>query len=194
MKALRCIFIFTIKRSLGGGHIFVPTLGTERRGVQFMDIAIVQDIRNLMAVTENVKQALEVLEGDNAVWARRREEKDLIKLIDRVKEMETDVSMMMSHFVCVSRRDEGGRITEGLCHAFACLNNLFQDLKKARKDLNDAYIHPEEIKQMEIDWGRFMKTITQIQKHLHHGKTYAGDDVLLSSKEEERNGPFPEAC
>ena len=159
-----------------------------------MGLAIVQDIRKLMAVTENVKRALKVLEEDNAVWARRREEKDLTKLIERVKELETNVSVMMSHFVAVSRRDEGGRITEGLHNAFACLNNLFQDLKKARRDLNDAYIHPGEIKQLEIDWGRFMKTIGQIQKHLHHGKTYAGDDVLLSSKEEERNGPFSEAC
>jgi hypothetical protein len=159
-----------------------------------MDLAIVQDIRKLMAVTENVKRALQVLEEDNAVWARRREERDLIKLIDRVKELETDVSVLMSHFVSVSRREEGGRISEGLCHAFACLNNLFQDLKKARKELNDAYIHPGEIKQLEIDWARFMKTIGQIQKHLHQGRTYAGDDVLLSSKEEVKNGLFPEAC
>ena len=80
-----------------------------------MDLAIVQDIRKLMAVSEDIKQALEVLEEDSAVWARRREEKDLTKLIGCVKELETDISTMMSHFVAVSRRDKGGGITEGCC-------------------------------------------------------------------------------
>ena len=140
-----------------------------------MDLTIMRDVRKLMAGTKDVRQALEVLEGDHAIWARRREEKDLAELIDRVKELETDVSMIMSHFVSVSRRDEGRGITEGLHDAFSCLNTLFQDLKKARRDLNEAYIHPEEIKQLEIDRCRFMKAIGQIQKRLHYGKTYAGD-------------------
>ena len=41
-----------------------------------MDLELNRDIRKLMADTEKFKQTLEKLEQDQAVWARKREEKE----------------------------------------------------------------------------------------------------------------------
>jgi len=139
----------------------------ERRERYGMDHTLQRDRLKLATDTKQVKELLEMLEKDQAIWARKREEKDLAQLIKRVKKLGIDVSMMMSDFVCVSRCEDQKGITEGLDDTFACLNALFQDRKKAREDLNDTYIHPEEIRQLEIDWGKFLKAIGQIQKHLH---------------------------
>jgi hypothetical protein len=143
-----------------------------------MNLAILQDIDKLLAHSRDCKRDLEVLEKDRAVYARKREEEDLAQLIKRLERLEIDASTMMSDFVSVGRREEGKRISKGLHDTFACLNNLFQGLKKAKENLNHAYIHPEEIAQLKIDWGRFMKAIGQIQTHLHYGKTYTGDGRL----------------
>jgi hypothetical protein len=138
----------------------------------FMDVIIRHDIRKLIADTERVRQALETLEEDHAVWARRREERDLATSIEKVKQLEFDISSMMCDCSSSSRYEEGRGVMEGIHHVFACLNTLFQDLKKAREDLNEAYIHPDEIEQLEIDWGRLRKTVEQIQRCLHEGENF----------------------
>lgn len=138
-----------------------------------MDLIIERDIEKLIADTANVKQTLIMLERDQSVWARNREEKDLAKLIERVRQLEVDVSLMMSDCLSLTGYEEEEGVIDGIHHAFACLDSLFQDIKKVRLDLNVVYIRPDEIKQLEIDWGRFKKIVGQIQKHLedekHHG-------------------------
>lgn len=147
-----------------------------------MELNIQQDIEKLMADTENVKQTLMILERDHSVWARKREEKDLAKLIERAKQLECDVCMMMSDCSSFSRYGEGTGIIDGIQHAFACLNSLFQDIKKVKGDLSGFYIHPDEIKQLEVDWGRFKKTVGEIQKHLEGEKPYRSNEYLALEK------------
>ena len=147
-----------------------------------MDLIIQRDIEKLLADTENVKKTLIILEKDHSVWARKREEKDLAKLIERVKQSESDVSLMMSDCLSFGRYEGKKGVIEGIHHAYVCLNSLFQDLKKVREDLNEVYIRPDEIEQLEIDWCRFKKAVGQIQKHLEDEKPYRSDEYVPLTK------------
>lgn len=42
----------------------------------------------------------------------------------------------------------------------------FNDLKKLRMALGEAYTNPSDLQQLVIDWGRFKKEIYQIQKSM----------------------------
>jgi len=147
-----------------------------------MDLIIQRDIEKLWGDTENVKQIFITLERDHSVWARKREEKDLAKLIERVKQLKVDVCLMMSDCLSFSRYEEKKAVIEEMHHAFACLNNLFQDLKTVKGDLNEVYIHPDEIKQLEIDWCRFKKAVGQIQEHLEDEKPYRSTEYVPLTK------------
>ena len=135
-----------------------------------MDLDLNRDIRKLMADTEKFKQTLEKLEQDQAVWARKSEEKDLKKISECVNRLESDVSTMMSDCACLTNQ-EGIKVVEvDLHHAFRGLNVLFEDLKGVSAELAGSYIHRGELDQLEIDWGRFSKTVGQIRKHLQGGE------------------------
>jgi hypothetical protein len=134
-----------------------------------MDFDLNQDIRKLMADTEKFKRTLEKLEQDQAAWARNREEKDLKKIIKCVKRLESDVSTMMSDCTCLTNQKESKVVEVDLQHAFRGVNALFEDLKEVSAELAGSYIHRGELDQLEIDWGRFSKTVGQIQKYLQGG-------------------------
>jgi hypothetical protein len=142
----------------------------ETEGGNKMDLILKQDIGKLMADTADTKLALERLEKDHALWARKREEKDLAEFIKNVQELEFDVSVLMGDCFFLSHKEKNMRTMEGFHQAYVYMNALFQDLKKARNDLNEAYICPEELRDLEIDWGRLRKSIGKIQKHLQDGK------------------------
>jgi hypothetical protein len=131
-----------------------------------MDVALNQDVRKLMADTEKFKQTLENLESDQAVWAREREGKDLKKIIACINRLESDVSTMVSDCACLTNQEESKVVGVDLHHAFRDLNALFEDIKGVSAELAGSYVHREDLDQVEIDWGRFSKTVGQIQKHL----------------------------
>ena len=140
-----------------------------------MDFAIREDIQQLVHDAKEVQRGLDILEQDHNDWARERQEYDLIRLIKRVNRLESDVSMMQSD--CMSmvlryKEDGTSQVVDGLHRAFATLNILFNDLKQVRTDLNDSYIHSEELKQLEVDWDRLRKTVGQIQKHLQGSENF----------------------
>jgi len=150
-----------------------------------MDLMIRRDIRQLMLDVKKVQRGLGMLEQDHDAWARERQQYDLIQLIKRVNRLESDVSMMQSDcmsMVLSHQEDDSWQVVDSLHHTFATLNILFNDLKLVRMDLNSSYIHPEELKQLEIDWDKFRKTIGQIQKHLQ------GNENLLKIKSEIPSG------
>jgi hypothetical protein len=116
-----------------------------------------------------------MLEQDHDDWARERQQNDLTRLIKRVSLLESDVSIMQSDCMSMGLRykeDGTSQVVDGLHRAFATLNILFNDLKQVRKDLNDSYIHSEELKQLEVDWDRLRKTVGQIQKHLQGSENF----------------------
>lgn len=126
------------------------------------------DIRKLANDNLKLKSELEKLEQDHAAWASNREEKDLEKITSCLKRLEADVSVMAGDCSSQVSRHDGNGLGEDLHHAYVHLNRLFEDVKKARTDLERAYIQPEEIGQMEIDWGRLKKTVAEIAEHLEH--------------------------
>ena len=134
-----------------------------------MDFDLYRDIRKLIANTEKFKQTLEKLKQDQAVWARKREEKDLKKIIECVNRLDSDVSTMMSDYAFLTNQEESKVVEVDLHHAFRDLNALFEDLKGVSAELAGSYIHRGKLDQLEIDWGRFSKTVGQIQKHLQGG-------------------------
>jgi hypothetical protein len=135
-----------------------------------MDFNLNQDIRKIMADTEKFKQTLDKLEHDQAIWARKREEKDLKKIIECANRLKSDVSRILSDWACLTNQEESKVVEVDLHHAFRDLNTLFADLKGADAELADSYIHRGELDQLAIDWGRFSKTVGQIQKHLQGGE------------------------
>jgi hypothetical protein len=140
------------------------------KGANVMDFDLNRDMRKLMADKENFKQTLEKLGQDRAAWAKIREEKDFKKIIECVNRLESDVSTMMSDCTCLTNQEERAVVAVDLHHAFRGLNTLFEDLKGVGAELAGSYIHLGELNQLEIDWGRFSKTVGQIQKHLQGGE------------------------
>ena len=108
----------------------------------------------------------EKLKQDQAVWARKREEEDLKKIIECVNRLESDVSTMMTDYAFISNQEESRVVEVDLHHAFRDLNALFEDLKSVSAELAGSYIHHGKLDQLESDWGRFSKIVGQIQKHL----------------------------
>jgi hypothetical protein len=138
-----------------------------------MDLMVRRDIQQLGHDAQKVQRRLEILEHDHEVWARERQHYDLMRLIKHVKWLESDVCMMQADCMCMGiryREDGTQLIFDSLHRAFATLNVLFEDLKQVRLQLNESYIHPTELKQLEIDWGRFKKTIKEIQGYLEYGE------------------------
>ena len=120
-----------------------------------------------------------MLEQDQKTWAREQEENDLANVIDHLRRLEFDVSVMQADCVsigCLQREDGAWRILDSLHRAFATLNILFNDLKKMRTELNKAYIYPADVKKLEIDWGRFSKTVRQIERHHPHFQKGGGEN------------------
>jgi hypothetical protein len=158
-----------------------------------MDLMIRRDIRQMLCDAQKVKRGLETLEQDHEVWARQRQQYDLAQLIKLVNRLESDVSIMQSDCISIglSYQQVGvWQVLKSLHRAFAVLNILFTDLKKMKTELSIAYIHSSNLKQLEIDWDRFRKTIGQTQEYLHNGQNFLEEDNSLPSGEKVGNDLF----
>lgn len=134
-----------------------------------MDLAIRRDIRQLALDARKVRRELDMLAQDHKILARERENNDPANVIDHLKRLEFDVSIIQADCVFIGRaqqEDSAWQVLHSLHRAFATLNILFNDLKKMRTELKKAYIYSADMKQLEIDWDRFSKTIGQIEQHL----------------------------
>jgi hypothetical protein len=162
-----------------------------------MDLVIRRDIRQLVDDAQEVRRGLDMLEHDHEAWAREREENDLVQVLEHLKRLESDVSMMQADCISMGHRyrENGTRqLLESLHRAFLTLDTLFNDLKKVRTEINESYIRSTDLNQFEIDWARFRKTIDQIEKHLRDGdKLMKVKNVLLSGKVRE-NVYFSTTC
>jgi hypothetical protein len=129
-----------------------------------------RDTHRLTVDTERIKQGLEKLKQDCSAWARKRNEKDLVDLMEDLQGVETDVSLMLTD--CISAGCQCGEqapkvVFHDLREIFRCLDTLFNGLKKARRQLAQDYIHPGIPDHLEIDYGRFRKLIEKVQRHLN---------------------------
>ena len=135
-----------------------------------MNAVINRDSDRLTAHAERMKQGLERLEQDCSAWARKREEKDLVDLMEDLKGAEMDVSLMLTDYISAGSQC-GEEATKVVFHDFheilCCLDTLFNVLKKARVQLHKAYIHSGILGRLEIDYGRFRKLIGKVQTHVN---------------------------
>jgi hypothetical protein len=129
-----------------------------------------RDILALVADTGEVKHSLEAFKEDCALWDRDRERKDLANLLEFLKRLENDVFMMQADWVSFAYRigsgDGASPVFDSFQRAFVNLNNLFNDLKNLRTELNNSFLHSDSLKEFEIDWSRFWKTVEKIQENL----------------------------
>jgi len=128
------------------------------------------DSDRLTAHAERIKQGLQRLEQDCLVWARKREENDLVDLMEDLKGVEMDVSLMLTDCIsagCRSGEEAPKVVFHDLHEIFACLDTLFNGLKKARLQLDKAYIHYAILDHLKIDYGRFSKLMGKVQRHLN---------------------------
>ena len=135
-----------------------------------MDLMVQNAIRELVQDVQGVQARLDLLERDRKSWARKREENDLAEMIEYLKQMESDVSILQADCVIsMTQAFEGGnvfRVSYVLQVIFGGINILFDDVKTMKTELKDSYIQPADLAQLKIDWERFRKTIGPIEKSL----------------------------
>jgi len=146
-----------------------------------------EDILKLLSDTEETRRGLEMLKQDRVKWARNREQNDLASFLIYLKRLESDVFIVLADWTlqtCQAKnKSQTSQVFTSLHQTFVKLNNLFNDLKKVRTELNEAYIHSFSIKQLDIDWGRFCKVIEQIQRYLLEGLLFqAKDNISLPAE------------
>jgi hypothetical protein len=163
-----------------------------------MNLMIGQDIRQLELDAQTVRKGLDVLKQDCKAWARERQENDLRNVFSHLRRLEFDVSMLQADCMSVSRiqRERGAwQVLDSLHLAFVTLNSLFMDLKKMKKELDEACVTSADVKRLEIDWGRLTKTVGQIEKHLGNGEELAkAKTVLVFRQGGGRDVWFSTAC
>jgi hypothetical protein len=138
-----------------------------------MGSMIHRDTQRIAGDAERITHGLECLARDRLVWARKREEKDLMDLIEGLKGLEIDVSLMLTD--CISAGCQVGEeapkvVFHDFRELFSCLDALFNGLKRARLELDRAYIHPAVLEHLEVDLVRFRKLIGEVQRHLNEGE------------------------
>ena len=131
-----------------------------------MELALKMDIEKLISDNEKVKQGLEVLEKDHAAWTIDREREDLLDILEGIKGLDSDVSILMGDCTALSQAKRNSRVKGDFHQAFKGLNILFEDLKTVRKEIDQSYASQEKLERLEIDWARFRKTVEQTRQDL----------------------------
>jgi hypothetical protein len=161
----------TSRLSTGKGRTSGDSLKTVHleKGENLMNAVIHRDSDRLLAHAERIKEGLQRLEQDCSAWARKREEKDLVEIMEDLKGVETDVCLLLTDCTSAGRpcpEEAPKAVFHDLHEIFACLDTLFDGLKKARLQLGSAYIHDALLDHLEIDYGRFSKLIGKLQRDL----------------------------
>jgi hypothetical protein len=119
---------------------------------------------------EKIAEGLKCLGTGCSSWARTQEEKDLKDLAEDLQNIENDVSLISADCIlagCQLGEDPSKVLLDDFREIFGCLDALFNGLKKARIQLNNAYIHPTILEHLGVECGRFRKLIGQVQRHLN---------------------------
>jgi hypothetical protein len=134
-----------------------------------MELVLKRDMEKLIDDTKKVKKGLESLEMEHAAWATDREREELGDILEGVRCLELDVSILMGNCVSLNQMNRNNGVKGDFHLAFKDLNILFEDLKAARKEIDQSYLSQGELEHLEIDWARFSKTVEQIHEDLQQG-------------------------
>ncbi len=125
-----------------------------------------RDLLDILESNLKLREQLASLERDSENWDREREMNDLESISALVKKLEEDISKTMSDFSAAGGGAKAPVVREDFRHAFQIMNELFKDLKEVKQKLEEAYLQPEKVRQLEIDWERLEKTFETMEKHL----------------------------
>jgi hypothetical protein len=138
-----------------------------------MGIALKKDMEKIFSDTEQVKQRIEELEKEDFEWNRYNDHDDLLKIMEKIKELEVDVSLLMSDCANNNNWNIKNDMMGDLNQAFKGLNTLFQDFKMVRERIDHYYSMQGELQRLEIDWARFRKTVKKVQSDLRRSRSEA---------------------
>jgi len=112
-------------------------------------------------------------------------QKDLSDLVDEIKEVEVDVSLMLvdSVFADFHSGEENGVIAIEIPRVFVHLDALFGDIKRARSEYKEGLVSPQTMDRLNIDCRRFIKALWTIEKELGgpQGKEEAHERTAVKS-------------
>ncbi len=118
-----------------------------------------KDLLDLLENNLKLREQLASLEKDSKAWNREREKDDLENITTLIKELGTNISQAMGDF-----------------NAFRIMNDLFQDLKTVKEELEQSYPHSDKLRQLKIDWAKLEKTFEEMEKHVNS----AGHETEIS--------------
>jgi chromosome segregation ATPase len=123
------------------------------------------ELKHLMRKNRKLKEQLESLEKDYHAWNEKREIDDLKNITITIKKLEVDIALAMSDFnTFTGQNEKRSEFQEDFHHGFAILNDLFENVKTIREDLeNPSCLSKEKIQQMEIDWAKLKKDFETIE-------------------------------
>lgn len=136
-----------------------------------MSLILRRDIRKLMRDADIVQRSMDMLEHDYAAWDNQCQHNDLTQLIENLKQLECDVSTMLSDCIFLGRqywKDHNLPLIDSLHQSFTTVNTLCNDLKSIRSAPSETHINPSEFQQLVIDWGQLKKSIDQTQSLVQH--------------------------
>ena len=124
-------------------------------------------LNNLMEKNQELKKQLDSLERDYQAWNGKREMNDLENITATIKKLEVDIALAMSDFnIFADKNEKRSEFQEDFHQGFAILNNLFENMKTIREELeSQSYTPREKIQQMEIDWAKLRKDFETIENH-----------------------------
>lgn len=93
---------------------------------------------------------------------------DTRQLVRDTDEAQRGLGEMRNERVAWARHREKviREILGSLQRAFVNLDILYDDLKKAKTELNGEYVLLKDLRRLEVDLSRLRKSIKQIKKHL----------------------------
>ena len=136
-----------------------------------MDVVFQKDIRKIFGDMQDVKESLDALRKDHAAWAISKEHDDLMSIYRGLKNLESDVSVLMSDCSLLDpiRRNES--IMGDLNQAFKGLDIIYTDVKTVRKEIDESFTTEKKIEALEIDWAKFNKNVERIQNDLQQKRS-----------------------
>ena len=125
--------------------------------------------KDLLGLLENnlkLREQLASLEKDSRVWNRKREMDDLESITALIRKLETDISRTLGDFNALHGGTDDRTSREDFHHAFRIMNDLFQDLKTVKEELEQAAIHPDKLERLNVDWAKLEKTFEEMERHV----------------------------
>jgi hypothetical protein len=135
-----------------------------------MNSIVQHNVQKLINDIGEVKLVLEMLEDHRTLWARSQEERDVSHFMDCISKIEVDISIAVNNFMVKNKNGNRNEayVIEGMQQAFSYINDLFHDIKNARKDLHRSFIRQDELETLEIDLARFRKNIIQLLNYMEY--------------------------